>query len=226
MFTHVHYDFPTLIRENVNGDRVYSTPDGKKYPSVTTVIADHNKAGLDKWRARVGEKEANKISNKASTRGTSVHKALETLLRNEDTSELVMMPQSKILYVRLKHELQAHLREVHAIETPLFSHELRLAGTTDLVGLYDDTLSIVDFKTSLKPKRKEWVTGYFMQGVAYSHMFEEMTGKIVNQIVVLIGVDNQNYCQTFKLKKDQYTRYLNDLISYRDKYERSLEKAA
>jgi genome maintenance exonuclease 1 len=104
----------------------------------------------------------------------------------------------------------------------LFSHDLRLAGTTDCVALYDDKLSIVDFKTSLKPKRKEWVTGYFMQGVAYSHMFEEMTSRRIDQIIVLIGVDNQSYCQTFKLTKAEYAPYMNKLISFRDKYESRL----
>jgi len=222
MFTHVHYNFPKLIRESVNGDRIYQTPDGKKYPSVTTVIADHNKIGLDRWRAKVGKKEATQITEKAATRGTSVHKALESFIKNEDTSNLNLMPFSKILYVNMKQELVRRVTEVHAIETPLFSHNLRLAGTTDLVCKYDDVLSIVDYKTSLKLKKKEWVRGYYMQGVAYSQMFEEMTGKTIEQIIVLIGVDNHNFCQTFKLTKAEYAPYLNDLISFRDKYEEKM----
>jgi genome maintenance exonuclease 1 len=111
------------------------------------------------------------------------------------------------------------MNEIHAIETPLFSHDLRLAGTTDCVAEYDGILSIVDFKTALKPKRKEWVSSYFMQGVAYSHMFEEMTGKKIEQIIILIGVDNQNFCQTFRLSKAEYGTYMDSLILYRDKYE-------
>lgn len=223
MFTHIKHNFPTLIRESLgSGDRVYLTPDGRKYPSVTTVIADHNKEGIDRWKKRVGEVEAKRISTRASNRGTSVHKALETFLNNEDISGLTMLPDSKILYIRLKQELTSHIKEIHALETPLFSHDLRLAGTTDCVALYDDKLSIVDFKTSLKPKRKEWVTGYFMQGVAYSHMFEEMTSRRIDQIIVLIGVDNQSYCQTFKLTKAEYAPYMNKLISFRDKYESRL----
>lgn len=219
MFKHIHYDFPRLIKETVGSDRFYTTPDGKKYASVTTILAAHNKAGLDKWRKRIGIDKAAAITKNAATRGTSVHAAVEKLLRNEDTTKLGMMPHSKILYVRLKQELVQRVSEVHAIETPLVSHELRLAGTTDLVAHYDGLLSIVDFKTSLKPKKKEWVGGYYMQGVAYSHMFEEMTGKSIDQIVVLVAVDNCNYCQTFRLVKSEFGPWLDKLISYRDKYE-------
>ena len=221
MFKHISYNFPKLIKESVGEARFYTTPDGKKYSSVTTVIAEHNKAGLDKWRKRIGTEKASTITKRAATRGTSVHAAVESLLRNEDTSKLNLMPHSKILYVNLKKELILRVSEVHAIETPLFSHDLRLAGTTDLVAKYDDTLSIVDFKTSLKPKKKEWVGGYYMQGVAYSHMFEEMTGKTIDQIIILIGVDGLNYCQTFKLTKNEYGPWLDKLILYRDKYEES-----
>lgn len=216
-FQHVKHDFPSIIREEYDGSRLYLTPDGKRYPSVTTVIADHNKEAIDKWRKKVGVEKANSISRIASNRGDDVHEALEALLLNKPVPSL--FPHAKAVFVNMKQELVRRVSEVHGLEQPLFSHKLRLAGTTDCIARYDDKLSIVDFKTSLRLKKKEWVHGYFMQLVAYSYMFEEMTGLEIEQGIVLIGVDGCNFAQTFKLPKHEYGEYLLDLMSWRDKYE-------
>lgn len=220
-FKHVKHDLPNLIREDMNGERIYSTPTGERYPSVTTVISPHNKEAIDKWKARVGEAKAKRITDNASERGDIVHLALEALLNNFSTSEIVkgMMPHAKAVYLNMKREIEQRLTEVHGLEQPLFSHTLRLAGTTDCIARYDNKLSIVDFKTALRLKKKEYVHGYFMQLVAYSYMFEEMTGESIDQGVILIGVDNETFAQTFRLPKEQYGEYLLDLISWRDKYE-------
>lgn len=217
-FQHVKHDFPSILREvNEDGSRLYLTPNGSKYPSVTTVIADHNKEAIDKWRKKVGVEKANSISRIASNRGDDVHEALEALLLNKPVPSL--FPHAKAVFVNMKQELVRRVSEVHGLEQPLFSHKLRLAGTTDCIARYDDKLSIVDFKTSLRLKKKEWVHGYFMQLVAYSYMFEEMTGLEIEQGIVLIGVDGCNFAQTFKLPKEEYGEYLLDLMSWRDKYE-------
>jgi genome maintenance exonuclease 1 len=218
-FTHVKHSLPDLVREQVNDDRLYVAPNGLKYPSVTTVISQHNKEAVDKWKASVGETAAKRISKKATDRGTAVHKAIETLLNNEDTSSLGLMPDAKSVYVNMKKELIERLSEVHALEQPLYSHNLRMAGTTDCVAVYDDKLSIVDFKTSTKLKKKEWMRGYFMQGVAYSEMWEELTNSKIEQVVILIGVDNCNFAQTFRLPKNDFGQYLDELLMWRDKYE-------
>ena len=220
MFQQVTHAFPTVIREVGENSRLYLTPEGKRYPSVTTVISDHNKVALDKWRKRVGEEQATAISTRASTRGDAVHKALETLLLNGDTSSLRMMPHEKAVYVNMKQELVRRVTEVHGLEQPMYSDTLRLAGTTDCIARYDGVLSIVDFKTSLRLKKKEWIRGYLMQGVAYSYMFEELTGHTIDQVVILIGVDNCNFAQTFKLPKADYGEHLLELMEWRDKYER------
>lgn len=218
MFKQVRYDYPTVIREVNENSRLYLTPEGNRYPSVTTVISDHNKEALDKWRKRVGEEQANNISRIASNRGDNVHEALEALLLNKPVPSL--FPHEKAVYVNMKQELVRRVDEVHGLEQPLYSDTLRLAGTTDCVARYDGVLSIVDFKTSLRLKKKEWVRGYFMQGVAYSYMFEELTGKKIDQVVILIGVDKCNFAQTFRLPKEEYGEYLLELIEWRDKYER------
>lgn len=175
MFKHIHHEFPSLLREtSEDGNRLYTTPNGNKYPSVTTVLKEHSREGIEKWQKKVGMKEANRVSKKASIRGDSVHKSLEKYLRNDDISKLSLMPEAKSVFNRMKKVVDLRMTEIHALETPLFSHTLRLAGTTDCVGLYDNYLSIVDYKTSLRPKKLKWVAGYFMQGVAYAHMWEEI----------------------------------------------------
>ena len=102
MFNHIEHDFPKLLTEEVNGKRMYVAPNGKHYPSVTTVLADYGKEGIMEWRKRVGEAKANEISRKATTRGTGVHKALELYLKNQDISSLEMLPNVKSLCVRMK----------------------------------------------------------------------------------------------------------------------------
>lgn len=221
-FVHVKHDYPTLIRETAeDGQRIYLTPDGKKYPSVTTILKDHNKEAIDKWKARVGEAEAKKITNKASTRGDAVHECIEAYLNNYPTSDFLktMLPNAKSVYLNMRNELEKHVTEVHGIEQPLFSRKLRLAGTTDFVGKYDNLMSIVDMKTALRLKKKEYVQGYFMQLTAYAFMFQEMTGIKIEQGVILIGVDNETFAQTFRLPKTEFGKYLKDVISWRDKYE-------
>ena len=166
MFNHIRHDFPELLQENVMGTRMYVAPNGQRYPSVTTVIADHGKEAILEWRKKVGDEKANEISRKATTRGTSVHKALEKYLKNEDISSLEMLPNVKSLFVRMKAELDDKVNNIHCLEDRLYSHELKLAGTVDCIAEYKGVLSVIDFKTSIRLKKKENIGGYFMQGSA------------------------------------------------------------
>lgn len=227
-FKHVVHEYPKLIRdESESGDRIYLTPEGKKYPSVTTVIKPHNKEAIDKWKARVGENKAKKISENASLRGDAVHECIEALLGNYTTTPFMkkMLPHAKAVYLNMKTELVKSLSEVHGLEQPLYSNKLRMAGTADCIGKYDNLMSIVDFKTSLKLKKKEWVHGYMMQLTAYAFMFQELTGIEIQQGVILIGVDNEPEAQIFKLPRNEFSPYFKDLVSWRDKYE-ELQQAA
>jgi genome maintenance exonuclease 1 len=221
MFNHIHHDFPKLIQENLDGTRVYVTPTGEKYPSVTTVLAEHGKEAILEWRKRVGEENANKISRQATTRGTGVHKAIETYLKNEDISQLEMMPNVKSLFYRMKKELDGRVNNIHCLEEKLFSHNLKLAGTVDCVAEHDGVLSVIDFKTSIRLKKKENIGGYFMQGVAYAKMFSEMTDLEINKIVILIGVDMADFCQTLVIKKEDFGHHEELLQSYIDKYHKN-----
>jgi genome maintenance exonuclease 1 len=170
------------------------------------------------WKARVGEKKAAEISRKATTRGTSVHKALELYLKNEDVSNLEMLPNVKSLFVRMKQELDNKVNNIHCLEDRLFSHELQLAGTVDCIAEHNGVLSVIDFKTSVRLKKKENIGNYFMQGAAYSTMFTEMTGLPIHQVVILIGVDTANFCQTLIVKEDELRQYKQELMKYIEAY--------
>lgn len=218
MFNHVRHDFPQLLQENVDGTRCYVTPTGQKYPSVTTVLSDYNKASIQEWRAKVGEEKANEISRKATTRGSSVHKALELYLKNEDVSSLEMMPNVKSLFVRMKQEIDNKVNNIHCLEDRLFSHNLKLAGTVDCIAEHEGVLSVIDFKTSIRLKKKDNIANYFMQCAAYADMFTEMTSIPITQVIVLIGVDTANFCQTLKIGGEELNMYKNKLQMYIDSY--------
>lgn len=202
---------------------MYVAPNGQRYPSVTTVIADHGKEAILEWRKKVGDEKANEISRKATTRGTGVHKALETYLKNEDISSLEMMPNVKSLFVRMKQELDAKVNNIHCLEDRLFSHQLKLAGTVDCIAEYKGVLSVIDFKTSVRLKKKENIGGYFMQGSAYATMFNEMTNLNIEQVVILIGVDTANFCQTMIIRGDEIAYYKQELQKYIDAYREKID---
>ena len=215
----IDYDLET---ETINGKRFYKTPEGLLYPSVTTITGQHGKDKILEWRRRVGEEEANRISTKASNRGTKVHKICENYLNNEEDYARTnpahihkTMPDSIAMFKSLQPLLDEHVNNIHALEIPLYSHHLKVAGRVDCIAEYDGKLSIIDFKTSGKLKEESWIKGYFMQCSAYAVMYEERTGIPVSQIVIMIAVDSE-YPQVFIKKRNDY---IKDFISYREAYD-------
>ena len=215
----IDYDLET---ETVNGKRFYKTPEGFLYPSVTTITSQHGKDKILEWRKRVGEEEANRISTRASNRGTKVHKICENYLNNEEDYARTnpahihkTMPDSIAMFKSLQPLLDEHVNNIHALEIPLYSHHLKVAGRVDCIAEYDGKLSIIDFKTSSKLKEENWIKGYFMQCSAYAVMYEERTGIPVSQIVIMIAVDSE-HPQVFIKKRNDY---IKDFISYREAYD-------
>ena len=218
-FKHVGCDIDyDLETETINGKRFYKTPEGLLYPSVTTITSQHGKDKILEWRRRVGEEEANRISTKASNRGTKVHKICENYLNNEEDFARKTMPDSVAMFKSLQPLLDEHVNNIHALEIPLYSHHLRVAGRVDCIAEYDGKLSIIDFKTSGKLKEESWIKGYFMQCSAYAVMYEERTGIPVSQIVIMIAVDSE-HPQVFIKKRNDY---IKDFISYREAYDAAL----
>ena len=223
MFPHKEdLDFTELATENLHGKRHYVTPDGLKFPSVTSVTSLAIRDGIKKWRERVGEKEANKISSMAARRGTKVHKLCEDYLNNVELDYGAIEPINHFLFKQIKPVLDTRLTEVYGLEVPLYSNWLRVAGRVDLVGMYDGKVSIIDFKTASKRKRRDWITNYFMQESAYAVMFEEMTEIPVSQLVTIIAVESDEP-QVFVEKRDDH---INDFIKLRDQWESETKTGA
>jgi genome maintenance exonuclease 1 len=202
-----------LQSKTENGSRKYVTPNGDAYPSVTTILSAYNKKAIQEWRERVGEEAANKISTQASTRGTRLHSLCESYLLNE-LSPLKLnsvMPDAKELFVKIKPKLDDNIGKIYSLEQALYSDKLRIAGRVDCIAEWNGELSVIDFKTASKEKNEEWIQNYFMQCSAYAEMFEERTGRPINQIVVAIAVANGD-TQIFVKEKEDYLRGLNFFI--------------
>ncbi len=190
MFVHekVEIGYDDLEVETGKNGRKYVTPTGESYPSITTVLGVLSRDSIAAWRARVGEEEANKISHKATTRGTAVHDIVEKYLDNEELPEV--MPHVMASLTNLKPSL-SRIGKIFAQEAPLYSKHLGVAGRVDCVGEFDGVPSIIDFKTSKKVKKKEWIYSYFMQEAAYAIMWEERTGMPITNLVTIMDVDNE-----------------------------------
>jgi ATP-dependent exoDNAse (exonuclease V) beta subunit len=218
IFNHVKLpslDFD-LKAETTDSGRLYATPTGEKYKSITTVLSNHNKQGIMEWRDRVGAEEANKISSKAANRGTKVHKICEDYINNA-TNEFrlqTMMPDLKEMFFKIKPIIDEKLGDVYSQEQALYSHKLRIAGRVDLIGMWNGKLSVIDFKTSNKQKEEESIQNYFMQCTAYALMFSELTGMWIDDIVVLIAT-GEGEAQIFERRIDDYVK---PLMQYIDKY--------
>ena len=193
------------------GGRVYTDPFGNTYPSITTVLSILSREAIQAWRARVGVEEANKISRIASSRGTEVHNLLERYVDNDPNFSEGVMPNILQSFYDVKDVLDNNLQKVYAQEAPLYSKHLGLAGRVDCVGVWDGKNSIIDYKTSRKLKKKEWISGYFMQCAAYAVMWEERTGMPITQLVVMIAVDNESP-QVFIEHRDNWIEQLLPVI--------------
>jgi len=197
-FTHKLLDFPDLNTISKNGKRYYVMESGDAYPSVTTVLDSMtDKTSLFEWRKRVGEAEANKISRRAASRGTALHLACEKYVLNENINFSEEMPTTQMLFNQMKEVLDNKVDNIYCVESPLVSHKLKVAGRVDLIAEYDDEISIIDFKTSDKTKKKEWIESYFLQASLYSYMFWEMTGIPVKKIMIGICVESETKPQIF-----------------------------
>jgi len=211
MFKHEKIDigYDDLVAETSNNGRRYTAPDGNRYPSVTTVLSILSQEGIAAWRARVGEKEANRISGIASGRGTLVHEIIEVYLNNKDTSGY--LPHIQQSLKNIKHILDKHITTIYGLEVPLYSKHLGLAGRCDCIGVYDGTPSIIDFKTSRRVKKAEGISNYFAQMSAYAIMWEERTGMPIVNTTIIMDVDNEEPL-VFREKRDNHTKLLLDTI--------------
>jgi CRISPR/Cas system-associated exonuclease Cas4 (RecB family) len=209
-----------LTRSNVDGKRIYQTPSGEGYPSVTTVLGILGKEDLMAWRRRVGEEEANRISTQAARRGTAVHKLCEEYLNNNPDYSKKHMPANIQMFNAMKPILDEKINNIWYQECFLYSNELQTAGQVDCICEWNGELAVVDFKTSRKLKKEEWILNYYMQVSFYAKAFEEMTGTQINKGIVFIGVDNEDP-QVFEFNPNDYIEHFKAVReTYKELYEK------
>jgi hypothetical protein len=220
-FNHVDVVLPNLERETIDGVRYYKVPDQEellRLVSITSVTSHFNKDIFINWRKKVGEEEAERITKAATSRGTDMHSLVENYLYNRDLPPV--QPLSDFLFKIAKTELN-RINNIYALEGSLYSKQLGVAGTVDCIAEYNGELAIIDFKTSKKPKPREWIEHYFVQAAAYACMFYELTGIPVKKLVILMACENGECVVYEEYDKAKYIKLLTQYIRkfVRDKLE-------
>lgn len=210
-FIHEKIDigYDDLVADTQPSGRTYIDPDGNRYPSITTVLSILNEEELAAWRKRVGDAEANKIGNRAAARGTQVHNIIEKYLLNEDITDY--LPYVRQSLNNIRPILDEHITTIYGLEVPLYSRHLGVAGRCDCIALFDGVPTIVDFKTSRRPKKHEKIPNYFAQMAGYAVMWEERTGMPITNTVIIMDVDDHEPI-IFREHRDNHIQLLIDTI--------------
>lgn len=209
MFEHNFIEVPKLKQINTDDGRRYLIEGTEvKYPSITTVLSKtKDNRWLNAWREKVGKEKAAQITKNATTRGTSLHKMCEYYLLNKPVE--IENTSASFMFSGMRESLD-RISNVKALETTLYSHSLKVAGTVDCVAVMDNVLSVIDFKTSNKPKKTEYIEDYFLQGCFYFTSYYEITGELPEQVVILIAVQDGTK-QEFVLKGKEILQYTDKL---------------
>ena len=222
LFNHVGQIDPIeMVAEMVEGKRMYMTPEGFKFPSVTTVISNNKQkmAGIAKWRARVGEKAANAKSARATGRGTKYHSIAEDYFNNNlDLKKYSKFPLPVLMFHHSRDTLD-RINNIYLQEAALYSKHLELAGRVDCIAEFDGVLSIIDFKTAEEPKREEYLYDYFVQETAYACMLQENYGLTVKQLVTIVACENgETQVKVLPPKKEYFIRLMSYIEEYQERY--------
>ena len=215
MFNHIDNVLPQLERETIDGVRYYSVPDEDqllKLVSITSVTSHFNKEIFVKWRKRVGVEEADKITKAATSRGTDMHTLVENYLYNRDLPPV--RPISDFLFKIAKIELN-RINNIYCLEGALYSKQLGVAGTTDCIAEFDEELAVIDFKTSKKPKPRDWIENYFVQAMFYGMALYEMTGIRVKKLVIIMSCENGE-CVVYEER--DLKKYMKLVVEYIKKF--------
>ena len=215
-FKHIDTNLPKLQRETIDGVRYYKVPDEDeeflKLVSITSITSHFNKEIFVKWRKRIGNEEADKITKAATSRGTDMHTLVENYLYNRELP--TVQPLSDFLFKISKPELN-QINNIHSLEGSLYSKQLGIAGTVDCIAEYNGELAIIDFKTSKKPKPREWIDHYFVQCCAYAAMYYELTGVSVKKFVIIMSCEDGE-CVVYE--EYDKAKYLKLLVQYIRKF--------
>lgn len=205
------FDLPVVTRP---GGRYYMTPEGQKYPSASTVAGILTRKGIAAWRAKVGTAEADRVSKRGADRGTNVHAICESYLKGELTpfQRLGIMPTLKEMFLSLQRKFDVNISDIYAIEQPLYSDRLKIAGRCDVIVIWEGVLAVLDIKTANRHKPEEWMLNYFVQTTAYAEMFEERTGIPIDRIVLATAIEGESHATIHSKSKQTYLPLLDKCI--------------
>jgi len=206
---------PVTKGKKIDGFRFYEI-DGKAYPSVTTVLGIQKKQQLQQWRDKIGEKVADWEMNRAARRGKALHTLVEQYIKNETPSIRDVLPLGLF---RLLKPYVDQINNIHLLETIMYSPKLTIAGQVDCVAEYNGKLSVIDFKSANSERKEDWIENYFMQCSAYAQMYEEMFGKEIEQVVVLLAAEDGSVSSYIKEKKDYMPKLVKSIEDFYKYYE-------
>ncbi len=206
-----------LEKKETNGIRLYHLPSGQWVPSITSVTSFYNRQIFLEWRKRVGEKKANAITKRATTRGTDFHQVCQDHLENKDLNWDDYQPLTKFMFHHARPYLDK-INNIHAIERTLYSEYFGIAGRVDCIAEYEGELAVIDFKTSDKIKPEEWIENYFVQETFYAAAYYEMTGQVVKKLITLMVTPTGEVKVFDKRNKGDYikllVRYIKEFVHH------------
>ena len=206
-----------LEKKDTRGCRLYHLPDGQWVPSITSVTSFYNRQIFIDWRKRIGIEEANKITKRATARGTDFHEAAQAYLENRDLVWEDYLPATKFMFHHAKPYLDK-INNIHAIERTLYSEYLGLAGRVDCIAEYEGELAVIDFKTSTKIKPEKWMENYFVQEMFYAAAYYELTEIPVTKLITIMVTPGGEVEVFDKRNKGDYikllVRYIKEFVSH------------
>jgi len=206
-----------LTKKEKNGIRLYNLPNGEWVPSITSVTSFYNRQIFVKWRKRIGIEEANRITKRATARGTDFHEVAQDYLLNKELNWEDYRPLSKFMFHHLKPELDK-INNIHAIERTLYSEYFGLAGRVDCIAEYEGELAVIDFKTSEKIKPEAWCENYFVQEMFYASAYYEMTGIPITKLITMMVTPGGEVHVFDKRNKGDYikllVRYIKEFVHH------------
>ena len=218
--TFIHHNYLgelELNKKEMNGIRLYNLPNGDWVPSITSVTSFYNRQIFIDWRNRVGLEEANRITKRATARGTDFHQVCQDYLENKELVWNDYQPMTKIMYHHAKPYLDK-INNIHAIERTLYSEYLGLAGRVDCIAEYEGELAVIDFKTSDKIKPEKWIENYFVQEMFYAAAYYELTEIPIKKLITLMVTPGGEVKVFDKRNKEDYikllVRYIKEFVHH------------
>ena len=215
-FEHVELNLSPLDRETIDGVRYYSIPNGTAKPtkmvSITSITSHFNRQIFIDWRRKVGDVKADAITKAATTRGTNLHSIVENYITNQELPEV---PEPAPTLFKIIEPALQRMSKIYGVETALYSTVLGVAGTCDTIADFDEELAIIDYKTSAKPKPREWIENYFVQAMFYAMALFERTGKQVKKLVIIMACENG---ELVVYEERDLAKYMKLVIKYIKKF--------